>query len=245
MSGAGNLPIHEKIFTESVQRWIVEGLEDRKVYICIILDIVVSVCADVAGAETQDGGTAAEPADMTVAVSGHSDRTDMASASRCAHADGGFRAVGEQVVRDQNIAGGMPAVLSARLNAAVAVFDGVADKIDILCAVGINSKTGVVHAMAVCDGIAEDKAVSGIVDTGRGVSVISRKADGDVSRVIESVAHDIDIADIGCDRDGFRPAGLAVFDIVAEEKDIGDGVAASPHEKDGIGAVILAFGTGS
>ena len=99
--------------------------------------------------------------------------------------------------------------------------------------------------MAVCDGIAEDKAVSGIVDTGRGVSVISRKADGDVSRVIESVAHDIDIADIGRDRDGFRPAGLAVFDIVAEEKDIGDGVAASPHEKDGIGAVILAFWTGS
>ena len=90
MSDAGNLPIHEKIFTESVQRWIVEGLEDRKIYICIILDIVVSVCADVAGAETQDGGTAAEPADMTVAVSGHSDRTDMASASRCAHADGGF-----------------------------------------------------------------------------------------------------------------------------------------------------------
>ena len=220
---------------------MVEGFEGRKVHLFVVFDIIVSVCADIAGAETQDGGTPAEPADMAVAVSGHSDGADMAPASRSAHADGSFRTVGEQIVRDQDIAGGMSALLRARFNTAVTVFDGVADKIDILRSVGINGKTGVIQAVAVGDSIAEYKTISGIVDTGGSVSVISRKADCYVACVVEAVAHDIHIADIGCDGDCFRPSGLAVFNIVAEQKDIGDCTAASSHEKDGVGTMVFTF----
>ena len=227
-----------------MQRRVVEGLEDRQVHVFVVVDIAVSAGADAAGAEAQDRGPAAEPADVAVAVAGHGDGTDMSAASGSAYAYSCFCAVCEQVVRDQDVACGVPAVLGAGLYAAVAVFDGVADEIDILGAVRVDGKAGVVQTMAVGDRVSEDKSAARIIDTGRSISVITREADGDIAGIVEAVAHDIDVTDIGGDGDGFRPAGLAVLDVVAEQQDIGNRAASPAHEKNGIAAVILAPGAG-
>ena len=61
------------VYTGLMQRRIIESVEDRKVYILIVFNVVVSGSADVAGTEAQDRSSAAEPADMAVAVSGYRD----------------------------------------------------------------------------------------------------------------------------------------------------------------------------
>lgn len=43
----------------SVQRRVVEGLEDREVHVLVVVDIAVTAGADPAGAEAQDRGAAA------------------------------------------------------------------------------------------------------------------------------------------------------------------------------------------
>ena len=164
---------------------------------------------------------------MAVAVPGYGDGVDVAAASGRAYTDGSFGAVGQKIIRDQYIAGGMAAVLRACFDAAITVFDGVSDEIDILCAVRIDSKTGIIDAVAVGNGISVDQPSPGIIDTGGGISVVSGEADGNVPGIIEIVSHDIDVFHIGTDSDGLRPPRFTVFNRVAEEKDIGNGAAAA------------------
>ena len=168
----------------------------------------------------------------------------MASAAGCADADGGLCTVGEEVVHDQDVAGAVPAVLTAGLDAAVAVLDGVADEVDVLGTVRVDGKAGVIEAVAVGDGIAVDQRSAGVVDAGGGIAVVAGQADGDVAGVVEAVADDVDVGDVGGDGDGLGPAGLAVLDGIAEEEHVGNGAAAAAHQEDGVGAVILALGAG-
>ena len=169
----------------------------------------------------------------------------MSAASRGSDPDGSFRAVSEQIVSDQDIFGGVSAMLCAGLDTAVAVFYCVIDEINVLCPVRVNSEAGIVHTVAVGDRVAEDQPASGVVDTRRRVSIVAGKADGDVAGVVESVSDDIDICHIGRDGNRFRPPCLTVFNGVAEEKNIGNGVSAPSHHQYGIGAMIFAFGAGS